>query len=440
MSARQEPLVCGADGFEYEVWFAREGYTPHYAEHLVDPLDKREKLLMFDPHTRFSAIVYDLEERRIEWEFRVPGSAVNNPHQGGMLLEDVPGFGRRGDVFCSDRDNNVVVVDRVRRVVAFRRRPTSWSVGWLHCVAKGLGSSLVATDYTANVVAKLRLPDLSEEWRIASIARPSKVSTIRGVGLAHDPSFGGHYLVASNTPRGGVFEIRDDGAIVWSVDPHTTMRGPWMGAPHSAFRLGRVECYGNATVVGGEAGGGILAINYYGEPIWGISSLYLREADGRSLYYFNPCGLAEVTHVFPTLDGRIGFVAWAGHNRSIVGVLRRLPERQQVGYVLAHNDGTADEWTGLRPVAADGWGEVLVGLKNTGPNPMEFRVIGYATPVLDLEVPAGGFTIVADKTVPPGGEEYVVLTGPLFFYQVLVKSASPGRRTTYQAFVVKRRG
>ncbi len=418
----------------------RQRYTPHYAEHLVDPLDGREKLLMFDPHTRFSAIVYDLEERRVEWEFRVPGSTVNNPHQGGMLLEDVPGFGRRGDVFCPDRDNNVVVVDRVRRAVAFRRRPSSWSVGWLHCVARGLGHSLVVTDYTANVVAKLRLPDLSEEWRVTSIAKPSKVSTIRGVGLAHDPSFGGHYLVASNTPRGGVFEIRDgDGAVVWSVDPHTAMRGPWMGAPHSAFRLGRVECRGNVTVVGGEAGGGILAINYYGEPVWGISSLFLGEAGGGALYYFNYCGLAEVTHVFPTLDGRVGFVAWSGHNRSVVGVVRRLPERQSVGYVLAYDERAADEWSALRPVTAYGWSEVLVGVRNTGGSPLEVRVLGYAVPVLDLGAPAGGFTVASGLAVPPGGEEHLLLTHPFFFYQVLVRAASPGQHTTFQVFVVKRR-
>ncbi|HDI01282.1 MAG TPA: hypothetical protein ENF78_02515, partial [Candidatus Bathyarchaeota archaeon] len=96
-------------GLSYEVLFCQRGFTPHYAEHVVDPMDECPKLVMADPHTRRSAIIYNLSTGRVEWEAKVPGSSVPNPHTARMLLEDVERFGSAGDIYCCDRDNNIIV-------------------------------------------------------------------------------------------------------------------------------------------------------------------------------------------------------------------------------------------------------------------------------------------------------------------------------------------
>lgn len=443
-------FLMGASGFEYKILFARKGYTVHHAEHIVDPLDKREKLLMFDPWTSFSAILYDIGKREIEFEFKVPGSTVANPHQGFMLMEDIPGFGNAGDIVCTDRDNNIIVIDRRKGEVRLRK-PVPWKPVWVHCVTAGIdGKSIIVTDYQVTNqqtprVSKLLLPDLKEVWARTDIPYPAKISRIEGAKLYPDPSFGGEYLVTSNhlppyTGLGAVHELRDsDGSTVWRV-PDNELKGAWLGTPHSAFRIGRVEANGNLTIIGGESGGGIVAVDYSGQPVWGINSIFLRRRDGSWQYYYNPYNLAEVTHVFPTLNGRIGFTAWSGLNSSIVGEIIRIPRKQTVFYVLAYNKASTDTLTFLEPIVANDWDEILIGVQNTGNHPLNLVVKGYMTPQLDLHGRPGfgAFTIVS-TTLEAGGEKEIHLTRPYAFYEIGVKSASPGLSTTYNILVTKKR-
>ncbi|MEM2374222.1 MAG: hypothetical protein QXI11_07250 [Thermoproteota archaeon] len=451
---REELVTCpyGASGLEYKILFAKVGYTPHSAEHIIDPVDGREKLVMFDPCTRKSAIIYDVKKREIEWEYVVPGTTVrDNPHQGGMLLEDVEGFGRAGDVYCTDRDNNIIVVDRKTKEIKFRKKPTSFTPQFLVSVLKVIGNNVIALDYNANIVAKLSIPDLAEVWRRTDIPHPLKTSIIVGAGRPHhNPSFGGEYLVTANysdfefTKQGGVFELRDaDGSTAWSMpNPFPDGRGAWVGAPGSAFRLGRVEWYGGITVICGEGGGGILGVGYTGEPAWGINSSQLMRPDGSLQYYYNPYNLAEVTYVFPTLNGRIGFIAWTGVDSSIVGEIVKLPEKQTVSYVLAFNLTTTDSFVYLEPIVADGWDEVQIGIRNTGTNSLDWTVRGYMLPFLNFrDYPSRGrFTVIPPATVPGGGEDEVDLVHPFCFYEVGVKSTAAGASTTFEVYVTKRRG
>ena len=70
------------------VLFNKYGYAPHYAEHVIDPLDGKPKLVMADPHIRHSVYIYNLVDKKIEWEFRVPGSRVPNPHVAHIITDE----------------------------------------------------------------------------------------------------------------------------------------------------------------------------------------------------------------------------------------------------------------------------------------------------------------------------------------------------------------
>jgi len=438
----------GGSGLEYNILFAKAGYTPHYAEHVIDPIDGREKLVMFDPHTRKSAFIYDLKTREIEWEFIVPGTARANPHQGGMLLEDVPNFGDAGDIYCTDKDNNIIVVDRETKQIKFSKTPP-FTPSFLHCVKLGRDKqSLIVTDYDLPRISKLRLPDLTEMWSITTIYVPSKISIIEGKEFSHTPSFGGDYLIPSNTvSRGTIYELRDsDGSIAWQA-PSADGRGPWICTPHSAFRMGRIEYLGNITVVGSEGGGGIYAIDRFGRVVWCVSGTAVDasvELD-RLLYSVNTRGLGEVTHVFPTLNGRIGFISWSGFNSSIVGEITRLPQRQESTYILAANKTSTDDWEYLEPaIRAEEWDETVIIVKNTGANPLTWKVDAYPAPYAALHDPThylwGRVPLVPQVSVPGGETDSVSIEKRSTWLNVAVKSAVPGSSTRYTILVLQRRG
>jgi len=343
---RLTPVRSGSGGLEFEVWFCRKGYTPHYAEHVVDPVDGREKLVMFDPHTRRSALIYDLCDRAVEWEFGVPGVAKKNPHQGFMLMEDVEGFGDAGSVCCIDRDQNVIVVNRDKEVVF--SKPPPFTPKYLHGVALGVdGASLIVADFN----------------------------------------------------------------------------------------------YGNVTVLGSEARGGIYAVDYYKRPVWGVSSgCLLKLATGEVRYGFST-RLGEVTHVFPTLNGRIGFVSWSGFNSSVVGVISHIPRRQEVEFVLAYEATTTDTWLYLDPpMMVEEWDEVLVVVVNTGAAGLDWKLDAYPHTFADLTAPERGrIPLLPSRTVAAGEYEEQLLTKPYKWYRLAVKSAVAGSPTTYDVYVTQRR-
>jgi len=441
---RLTPVRSGSGGLEFEVWFCKKGYTPHYAEHVVDPVDGREKLVMFDPHTRRSALIYDLCDRAVEWEFGVPGVAKKNPHQGFMLMEDVEGFGDAGSVCCIDRDQNVIVVNRDKEVVF--SKPPPFTPKYLHGVALGVdGASLIVADFTNHRVSKLALPGLEEAW-YATVRYASKPSVIEGAGLEPDPSFGGHYLVpslwrAAATPPSVVYELKDgDGSVAWRC-PAEDLSGPWVTSAHSAFRMGRAENYGNVTVLGSEARGGIYAVDYYKRPVWGVSSgCLLKLATGEVRYGFST-RLGEVTHVFPTLNGRIGFVSWSGFNSSVVGVISHIPRRQEVEFVLAYEATTTDTWLYLDPpMMVEEWDEVLVVVVNTGAAGLDWKLDAYPHTFADLTAPERGrIPLLPSRTVAAGEYEEQLLTKPYKWYRLAVKSAVAGSPTTYDVYVTQRR-
>ena len=427
-------------GLDYQVLFCRRGYTPHYVEHVIDPLDGREKLVMADPHTRRAALVYDMASGHLEWEFRAPGSGVPNPHTARMLLTDVEGFGSAGDVYMCDRDNNIIVVERPSGDVKFRGE-VPWDAGLVHeAFLTPDGDALIITDYFKNVVAKLSLPDLKPIWMRKDIPKPSKVSAISGmVEPWHNPSFGGQYLVCSNETLGAVLELRDeDGSTAWAC-PRPDGTGAWLLAPHSAFRLGRIECKGNLTVVGSEAGGGIMALDYLGRPAWAITGGVAFWDDEGLHYTVGPEGIGEITHVFPTLDGRIGFCSWLGLNCSVVGALRRLPDKQEAHFTLAHELEISG---GLRylgpPIKAEGWDELLIIVECEGPGPVRWRVEGIGRPLLDLRGPAPPAVLITSATARPGEASSAYIREPYKWLRLAVEPV--GARARISAHVLLRRG
>lgn len=449
----------GASGLDYNILFNKVGYTIHYAENVVDPTDGEEKLVMADAHTKRSAIIYNLKTREIEWEFTVPGTSRPNPHTARMLVEDVAGFGSAGDIYCCDRDNHIIVVDRQTQNVKF-----SGSVPWIlpfsfvHEAVLGVDKqSLIVSDYgeyTGSRIAKLRIPDLSVVWQRADIPYPSKVSIIEGAAEDVSPSFGGEYLVVSNhgafgppsyAEPGTIYELKDsDGTTAWvTPNPPPTGAGAWLTRPHSAFRRGRVENHGAITVVGSESGGGILGIGYTGEPLFGFNGPFVFHSTPYvQRYYFNPYLLAEVTHVFPTLNGRIGFTAWSKLNSSVVAEIVKFPQKQNVSWTLAFKEATTDAWVYLEPIVADSWDEVQIGIKNTDANSLDRIVYGYMVPYVNIRdyETRGRFTVLPSTSIASGGEEEMDFIHPYCFYRVGIKATTPGSQTTYQVFVTKKRG
>lgn len=449
-AGKQKGCEARSNGLQYRILFNREGYTPHYVEDMTDPLGEKRKLVMFDPHSREAAFIYDLKKEEITWEFQVPGSDIANPHQGFLLKQDIPQLGERGDICCTDKNNNIILIDREQKEITFQKQPAEWSPEWLHCVHPGRNyKSLIVTDYSrkGGYIAKLNIPGLKTVWARSDLQKPSKISTIQGKGLFHNPSFGGDYLTCANTPRGKIVEIRDgDGEIVWQNPKQHTRKqqvgeGTWVGAPHSAFRIGRVEAKGNLTVVGSESGGGIIGVNYTGEPIFGFPQLYLQRTDGSIQYYYNPFLLSEITHVFPTKTCRIGFISWAGLNSSIVGEITSFPTRQEVPFTLAFERKTKNEFVGLEPIASAGWITIQIGIKNNGETPLKYEVRGYMipSPLLESQPQQGGFTVFSGSLA--SGEQVVKTSSqPYQFHHVRVKSSKQTKPTTYSVYVTKTKG
>lgn len=327
-------IIYGFSGFKFRILFYRHGYAIHYAEHVIDPIDNREKLVMADPHNRFSVAIYDVARNSIE-EFVVPGRAIPNPHVAHMLLEDISKIGgAAGDIICPDRDGRWVLIDRESGKI-------KWSLyiddaEWPHDIVP-IDGDFIVTDYGSGgyggFVRRIRY-DGETIWslQLSNAAKISKIfgSTASGI---HSNSFGGHFLVAQNADLGAVYELSDNGEVVWRCPKiQGTTNSTWLFKPHSAFRMGLAEAGGNLTVVGLEAGGGIIAIDYNCRPRWGITSLYSHIPSPH--YTPSSYGLFETTHVFPTLRGSIGAVDWRGHAGSQVIEVVEVP-KTGLAWILA---------------------------------------------------------------------------------------------------------
>jgi len=374
-------------GFDNELWFSKDGYTPHYAEHIIDPIDGKEKLIMADPHTYQGVVLYNLADKRIEWEVKVPGSTINNPHTARVLMEDVDGFGDAGDIYCCDMDQRIIVFDRatqeIKKAITISAVGGQWDPNWLHeaCLSVDPVPHLILTDYNGPDgyrYAKYRISDGVLAWHKGDFGHPAKVCPIVGAHASlHTPDYGGDYLICSNEFHGSVWEIKDsDGTWTWARP--RDRQGPSLVSPHAAIRMGRVENVGWYTVVATESGGGLMAIHFMGAPIWGIGNRAGKSVGGDSVYTASVHGLSEITHVFPTLDGRIGIVDWGGLNRANVVIINEIPQKQHVSWQLEHEIATTNDYSFLEHVPVADWDETHIVIKNVGGggNQLQWKVLG----------------------------------------------------------------
>jgi hypothetical protein len=353
------------DGFRFRVLFNRYGYTPHHAEHFV--ANGYEKLLMADPHIRRSIVIYNIDKEEIEWEYPVKGDAISaNPHVVRFLPEDVPEIGAsRGSVMFADRNNEWSFVEVGSGNVQYKL--TIPEVKWAHDILLSKNKDgFIVTDYSAQFLSKIDFKG-NVIWRHADFGPMSKLSLIEGKTPSgvHSNSFGGDYLAVRNSMPYGVFEVKDeDGAVVESIPRgRGTLNNFWCYAPHSAFRKGIAEEGGNLTVVGFEAGGGIVGLDQWQRPRWGVMKGFTDVGGPR--YIPSRYGLAETTHVFPTLAGGVGAIDWSGTYSSRVIEIVKWP-RSNLSFLLAWEYDPGEGSFLDPPIDVMEYNEIAFSLTNTG--------------------------------------------------------------------------
>jgi hypothetical protein len=422
--------VYGFRGFKFRTLFYRHGYTVHYAEHVVDPRDGREKLVMADPHNRFSVVIYDVGKGVIEEELVVPGKSIPNPHVAHILLEDVSVIGgKAGDIVCADREGRWVLIDRDEKRV-------KWSLSledtaWPHDIVP-IEEGFIVTDYGSggeggfvrkvdfNGVTKWSLP-------MSGAAKVSRIfgSTASGI---HSNSFGGDYIVAQNSDVGGVYELDDEGRVVWKCPKsYGEVNSIWLFKPHSAFRLGLAEASGNLTIVGLEAGGGIVAIDYYCRPRWGVTSTYSHIP----VLHYRPStyGLLETTHVFPTLWGTVGAIDWRGYAGSAVIEIVEVP-RTPLTWVLALGIDPGDGVWLDPPLEVLDREFVAMDLVNSGEAKVRWSLHVTRQPALIESKHSVKWQLYSSGIVEPGSVQSIELDNRrnmFTFARVYVEKVSGGR-------------
>ncbi len=377
--------ILNVSGFKFRILFYKPGYTPHYAEHIIDPKDNREKLVMADPHNRFSVIIYDIAKEFIEEEIKVPGGFIPNPHTAHIAIEEIPAINvEPGDILCSDRAGRWILIDRDSHEV-------KWSLAlddseWPQDILPSSdGKGVIVTDYGASgyggFVRKVFFNGVTV-WSIP-IFGAAKISRVFGSTTSgiHSNSFGGNYIVVQNGVFSGIYELDEEGSIVWQCPKGVgSTNNFWLFKPHSAFRIGLAESGGNLTVVGLEAGGGIVAIDYFCRPRWGVMSTYTIYP----IHYYRPSryGLMETSHVFPTLRGTVAAVDWRGYAGSIVIELLEIP-KAPLSWLLAWDldPGPRGIWLDP-PLEVLDFDFITITLVNIGENSVKWRLYASAQPIL----------------------------------------------------------
>jgi len=377
-------------GFRYRVLFYRYGYTPHYAEHIIDPRDGREKLVLADPHERQSVIIYDMENKVIEWEYRVPGNTVPNPHTAHIVMDTIPEINAKpGDIICADRDNRWIVIDRDSREIKWTL--SLEDTGWAHdiIISKDF-DGIIVTDYSAfgkgGFVRKIDF-DRKIRWSI-SMPYAAKLSPLYGYtkSAIHSDSMGGRYIVVQNSEISGVYEVDENGNIVWKCPKAPgTLNNIFLHKPHSAFRMGLAELSGNITVVGLEAGGGIIAIDSLCRPRWGLITPF--SYIPYPFYKPSRYGVMETTHVFPTLWGTIGAIDWKGRGGSMVIEILSLP-RSPLPWILAWEFpiNSREVWLDP-PIEALEFDDISIMISNIGNNTILWEVYGTLQSFIAYGIP-----------------------------------------------------
>jgi len=377
----------GVGGARCRVLFSLQGYAPHYAEHIHDPTSGRDVLVMADPHIRRSAYIYDTSAREVIWECPVPGNSVSaNPHIARLITEEVPSISAEpGDILCADRENRYVVIGRGSREVKWSWRPED--AGWSHdaMVTKSL-DGLIITDYSSGFVRRVNLRG-ETVWNRNLGRGVAKLSRIEGgtpSGM-HSNSFGGDLLVAVNQSLRGVYELREeDGHVAWACAPSKGDKNVFLTLrPHAALRLGLAEFGGNLTVFNHEAGGGIVAVDRECRPRFGVMKP-LTKTDAGEIYRPSSTGLMETTHVFTTLDGRLGAIDWNGRFRSTVYEFEEIPRSTRLYWLLAWERVASPTPEFLDPpIETSEWSETDLEIINHGDRPVTWTVESTNMPYVD---------------------------------------------------------
>jgi hypothetical protein len=439
------PLPSRSSRLTGRVLFSAQGYAPHYAEDVIDPVSGERVLVMADPHIRRSAYIYSLDSGKVIWEFRVPGSQLTaNPHIARMVTDELRGIGAEpGDVICADLDNNFILVDRRTRRVKWSHRPAD--ARWSHDCLPLDDGDLVITDYSAGFVRRIS-PEGTPKWSLSLGPGVAKLSRVEGKTPSgiHRNDFGGDLLVAVNRSREGVYEIDSEkGLIAWSCPPGpvgSEGRGEgnvfWPLKPHSAVRIGLAEFGGNLTVIGMEAGGGVVAVDRDCRPRWGWMKPLTRIQDERGTYreFYRPTaiGLFETTHVFTTLDGKLGLIDWGSRFSSRVVELESVPT-SNLYWLLAYRRVAGSEPEHLDPpVETAEWRSVRFTAFNHGPSTLVLTFLVTPSPYVDC----GDGSIwrkEAELRIGPEGSEEVELAGHAAC-RMIAKSADT-TSTEYTVFV-----
>jgi len=427
----------GFGDFEYNILFYKYGYGPHFVEHVVDPRDDREKLVMADPHFRRSAIIYDLKGREIEWEYEVPGTTISaNPHMARMLTADVPEIGAEaGDIVCPDRDNRWILVDRDSKEVKWTLTQDDAQLAHDILLSK-YNDGFIITDYLSSFCRKVNFNG-SVAWDLDA-GYAAKLSLIEGASPSggQTNSFGGDYLVVGNGDAGFVIEVKDsDGTIVWRLGDVWGAAGLfWTFKPHSAFRLGMCEVDGNLTVIGFEAGGGIVAVDKDGRPRWGFMKPYTMLPE--RVYRPTTFGLMETFQVFPTLWGTIGAVDASGKYANRVVEITRWPRRTTLWTILSHDHDPGDDGTYYDPpLETAEWDEVYITFINVGDNPLDYTVYGSRVPWLLPDDYPGHWEIVDNGSVGAGDIVNVLVDSKWAALRVFGKRTTAGSGSRWKIIV-----
>jgi hypothetical protein len=303
------------------------------------------------------------------------------------------------------------------------------------------GDGLVVSDYNRGVF-KIGF-DGSVRWGPAIEASAAKISRIlHSSNHYHEPGYGGDYIAVINTIGRGVFEVRDDGGVVWSCgakpwDVQIT-NVFWPLAAHSAFRMGFAELGGQLTVMGFEAGGGIVAVDKECRPRWGVMKPFTNPG-GAWIYRPTSYGLMETTHVFPTLRGTIGFIDWSGRYGSVVGEVIELPYHQTLWFLLAQDHDPGDGGTYYDPpLEAGEWREVKLFFINLGVNSLDYTV--YVTNYFILGDPhfPSHWKMLTSGSVPGGSTAEIDASGYLGV-RVFGKRTTAGASSRWKIVVILRR-
>ena len=407
---------------------------------------------MADPHIRHSVFIYDVGKGEIEWEYRVPGSNVPNPHIAHMVTDDNPITGpywslvvdkigaEMGDIVCADMDNRLIIVDREKREV--KKVINVEGVRWLHDIIPSKnGDGLIIDDYSG-WVRKIGFNG-STIWGF-ELRQASKISTIYATASSHIESFGGDYLVVSNSNPFGVYEIRDsDGKIMWQCPCNPPcMNATWLYHPHSAFRYGLAEARGNLTVIGLEGGGGIIAVDHECRPRWGFMKTHTNILGDKYEELYRPSihGFFETTHVFPLLNGGIGAIDWRGKYSSQVVEVLGFPSKTTFTWLLAWDYPIGVEWVVLDPpLEINEWDYVTLHVINLGGNHVEWEILATPMPQLYHWDYPGHWIRVYNNVIDPFSLDTIELEGSSKWSAIRVKTRTRNGESKIKVVVVQSR-